>query len=378
MSRKWQSLDTGIAATPAASSSVSLSAVPNDPNLVRRANCLVGWFEDDVFVLENYLNGRQTVLDPRLMPALSGLAGSLTRQKVLQRLGGDLNGSVLDTLLKQGVLLRCGSEPELRDAAVDLHWAWGREARYFHYSTSRTAFTFDAEHERRHLEDVAKHVPQPPAFKDYGYEGIALDDAVLAPNDIWDTLGRRRTGRAFTNRPIGFAELSAILKYTWGISDLRPDPGVGVVALKTSPSGGARHPVEVYPIVLSAEDVPPGIYHYCAGRHCLEPLQNGDFAQDAVAVCTNQPWVADTAVVFLMTGVLQRSSWKYPQSHAYRVLLLDAGHLGQTFHLVCTALGLSPWTSAALDESKGVDVLAVDGSAEVLLYASACGYAAGR
>lgn len=65
---------------------------------------------------------------------------------------------------------------------------------------------------------------------------------------------------------------------------------------------------------------------------------------------------------------------KYPQSHAYRVLLLDAGHLGQTFHLICTALGLSPWTSAALDEATAERLLGITNPSQLVIYAAACGW----
>jgi nitroreductase len=52
-----------------------------------------------------------------------------------------------------------------------------------------------------------------------------------------------------------------------------------------------------------------------------------------------------------MTAILERTMWKYALSHAYRVIFLDAGHLGQTFHLVCTKLGLAPFTTAATEEA---------------------------
>jgi SagB-type dehydrogenase family enzyme len=66
--------------------------------------------------------------------------------------------------------------------------------------------------------------------------------------------------------------------------------------------------------------------------------------------------------------------WKYGHSHAYRVLLLDAGHLGQTFHLVCTAMGLGPFTTAALDGSAVELALGLDGIREIAVYAGSVGW----
>src|SRR5215211_6302169 len=116
--------------------------------------------------------------------------------------------------------------------------------------------------------------------------------------------------------------------------------------------------------------------HYSPARHRLTQLRSAsanDLATEAVAWFANQPWLSDAAVVFLMTSVLARSMWKYRHPHAYRVLLLDAGHLGQTFHLVCTALGLGPFTSSGLRESTIEKVLGSDGITEIPIYAAATG-----
>src|SRR5512133_2092590 len=93
-------------------------------------------------------------------------------------------------------------------------------------------------------------------------------------------------------------------------------------------------------------------------------------------MCAHQCWVRAAAAVFILTARIDRTIWKYTHAHAYRVMLLDAGHLGQTFHLVCTALQVSPWTTAAVDEVATEDLLGIDGTSEVSLYAGACGMVA--
>jgi SagB-type dehydrogenase family enzyme len=339
----------------------------------RRAGSLVAWFDEDELVLENYLTGHQTVVHPHLLPILGSLTAALPEPELLATLGGESSRPVFEELVKQRVLLEAGSVDEVRDRSLDQHWAWGQDARYFHYSTARTKFDYDLQKERHDLVMLAGAEPQPPPFKDYGQDDELLPDVELKHVDLWDVLSRRRTGRAFSSSQVGRDELATILHWTWGVRELRKDPGVGVVALKTSPSGGARHPVEVYPVVLRVEGIQQGVYHYCAGRNSLHLIRGGDYSREVLAACTFQPWVVDAAVVFIMTGVVERIAWKYKQSHAYRVLLLDAGHTGQSFHLACTGLGLLPWTSAALNESAAGELIGVDGLAEIVLYAAACG-----
>ncbi len=58
------------------------------------------------------------------------------------------------------------------------------------------------------------------------------------------------------------------------------------------------------------------------------------------------------------------------------MLLLDAGHLGQTFHLICTKLGLAPFTTAATQDTAIEAELGLDGVAEIALYTAATGFPA--
>ena len=69
-----------------------------------------------------------------------------------------------------------------------------------------------------------------------------------------------------------------------------------------------------------------------------------------------------------MTAVFARPQWKYPASRAYRVVLIDAGHLCQTFCLVATWLGLAPFCTMALADTKIEDDLKIDGVTESIIY----------
>jgi SagB-type dehydrogenase family enzyme len=79
-----------------------------------------------------------------------------------------------------------------------------------------------------------------------------------------------------------------------------------------------------------------------------------------------------------MTGVFARSMWKYRHARAYRVVLLDAGHLGQTFCLTATRMGLAPFSSAALNDTLIEQDLGIDGITESVLYVTGVGMPAGE
>ncbi len=146
--------------------------------------------------------------------------------------------------------------------------------------------------------------------------------------------------------------------------------------LKTSPSGGARHVIEVYPVVQRVEGLEPGIYHYSVEHNALTMLRPGVFEDRMVEFYSGQYWIKNAAVLVILTAVLPRSMWKYDHSRAYRVMHLDAGHIGQTFHLVATALGLGVFTTAALQDRQLEEMLSLDGVTETVLYGGGIGHCA--
>src|SRR5262249_55036832 len=155
-----------------------------------------------------------------------------------------------------------------------------------------------------------------------------------------DVLLERRSWRRFGRDPVPLQDLATLLGLTWGVQRwIQLAPGA-VVSLKASPSGGACHPIEVYVLARRVSGLPRAIYHYRPDVHALEP-QTGAASKNTVHLWVNkQDWFADCAVLLIMTAVVKRTRWKYPVPRAYRVLLLEAGHLCQTFCLVATWLGL--------------------------------------
>jgi SagB-type dehydrogenase family enzyme len=345
---------------------------PPPDALLRRASCLVAVWEGERLILENYLTGGRTAGTPEVNRLLAGLTELVPYPRVIAASGSGVE--LVDQLVAEDILLLGGTPLEQRDRRIQELWTWGHSARHLHYQTRRVRFSADPQEEAASLAALAQRRPAPPPFEDRGDARIPLPGAFDAPRGgLWELLLRRRTRRDFARTPVSLGELAAVLLWTWGKTHLLHHPVVGSIVLKTSPSGGARHPTEVYPVVLRVAGLEPGIYHYSVRWHALEPVRAGMFEELVVAMCAQQQWVRDAAVAFILTAQVERSMWKYPHAHAYRVLLLDAGHLGQTFQLVCTALGLAPFTSAAMDDELVEHELGLDGVTEVPIYAAAFG-----
>jgi SagB-type dehydrogenase family enzyme len=142
--------------------------------------------------------------------------------------------------------------------------------------------------------------------------------------------------------------------------------------LRTSPSAGARHPLEAYVVVRNVAGVDPGIYHYAPIEHDLVQLRKG---ADLVIErhLPGQAWYGAASALVLITAIFARTEWKYPSPRAYRDVLLEAGHFCQTFCLVATALHLAPFCTAALADSVIERDLGIDGVTESVLYACGVG-----
>ena len=186
-------------------------------------------------------------------------------------------------------------------------------------------------------------------------------------------LTSRRTWRRFAVGQLSFADLSTLLGLTFGVREWVAVPPLGRFAVKTSPSGGALHPIEAYLMARDVEGIAPGIYHYDASRHRLELLRRGITRDRMSDYLMGQRWFSDACAFVVMTAVFTRTQWKYRFPRAYRVVLAECGHLCQTFCLTATWLGLAPFCTMALADSKIDRDLGIDGVTEGALYVAGVG-----
>jgi SagB-type dehydrogenase family enzyme len=197
------------------------------------------------------------------------------------------------------------------------------------------------------------------------------------PRDaFFNTLHARRTHRAFAPGKVSLEKISKLLQTTWGVQGYVRTNVFGMMPYKTSPSGGARHPGEVYLMALRVDGLERGMYHYQSKDNRLAKLPVKVTPAKASAYCADQPYFAPAAALFIMTAVFARTMWKYGRARAYRIVLLETGHLCQTFCLTATRLGLAPFSTAALRDSLIEKDLGIDGISESVLYVAGVGLVA--
>jgi SagB-type dehydrogenase family enzyme len=342
----------------------------------RRAPCLVSYWDEGVLIFENYATGARISAEPLTTQILhvfdrwrsiDFLAAQLTEYtpSSLRRAVGVLE--------RHGLLQRAGRPVGERTRAMETWTPWNPAAGFFHASTKDVGFGRDHAAIDRRLRRKAAREGLPPRFKRYAAAREVRLPRPTRVGELAETLLARRTWRDFSRRPISCDDLATLMWLTWGVQGWLDLPGQGRMPLKTSPSGGARHPIEVYVLARRVEGVPRGLYHYSPDRHRLELLRSGASSRQIVSYLPTQTFFGSAAALMLMTAVFERTRWKYEFARAYRVILAEAGHLCQSFCLVATWLGLAPFETMALADSRIECDLKIDGVTEAVLYAAGVG-----
>jgi putative peptide maturation dehydrogenase len=284
-------------------------------------------------------------------------------------------------LLEQGLLVGEGGEPALaalraRDEALAGN-EWNLFAAVYHQMTRWSGIDVRTDGEALELgadaEAAARaYVEQfgmpPEAFpppRDAG-DAIALPSATRS-GGLYDALSRRRTTRGFDEAaPLDAGALATVLHYVFGCHGFSRNMADVVCIKRTSPSGGALHPVEAYPIVTNVDGIDPGIYHYDAGAHALEPIEAVPGARDlATSFMCGQSYFGGAQVSIVLTARFYRNHWKYRRhAKAYAGILMDAAHLSQTLQLVAADLGLGSYVTIAINARDIDERLGLDGIEE--------------
>ncbi len=145
-------------------------------------------------------------------------------------------------------------------------------------------------------------------------------------------LARRRSVRAFADRPLSLEQLGQILWAAQGITGSR-------WPMRTAPSAGALYPLEVLVVAGQVDGLADGIYRYRPGKHDLQAVETGDHREALARAALGQGWMAQAPATLAITGITARTAAKYGR-RAERYVYMEAGHASQNVYLQAEAEGL--------------------------------------
>jgi len=209
-------------------------------------------------------------------------------------------------------------------------------------------------------------------FKTYPrLDRINLNDIELPANKLTEILRKRRSTRQFSGLSVSKDELFYLLFSSCGLISFKKNVDE---TRRPYPSAGARYPLEVYPLILHCEGIKRGLYHYNVKENYLELLLDKDLSKWLIKSTGGEKWITNAAVVFIITGVFDRTRIKYGD-RGYRYALIEAGHLGQNICLLATELNLGNCPLGGYIDERVNKLLDIDLQKESVLYLIAVGKA---
>ncbi|MEN6499543.1 MAG: SagB/ThcOx family dehydrogenase [Rectinema sp.] len=182
---------------------------------------------------------------------------------------------------------------------------------------------------------------------------------------LYDLLRSRKSRRKYSADPLALGELSYLL---WAVEGVRENRGR--FSFRTTPSGGARHPLDIYVFAHKIQGLNVGLYRYLPVEHQLVLERQGDDSEALNQALIGQFWNA--ACIVIWAAVPYRSEWRYGKA-ADKLVALDAGHSCQNLYLACESLGLGTCAIGAYDQDKLDAYLGLDGEDMFALYAAPVG-----
>ncbi len=340
---------------------------------IRRARAVLVDWRDGELILRNYQTQESVSSAPEAVRILHLLDNWIRPPDLYALLPEYTPKSIragLRELLENTLVVREGTPQANKDAELASVWSDWLPQASFHFATKDVEYLQPPpSFFRRYLAES----PQPALLKSYSKAPRIRLPLEKSESEFAQALLARKTHREFSGEQIPLSVISTLLYYTWGVTGKIAAPPFGRLFHKTSPSGGARHPGEVYLLAMRVKGLSQGLYHYDGWHHSLARLRSVKAMQKAVAYAVGQEFVGNASALFIMTAVFPRTQWKYRFARTYRVVLLETGHLCQTFCLVATWLGLAPFCTAAFQDTLIENELGLDGIRESALYLAGVG-----
>lgn len=317
----------------------------------RRAATLVATFQGGGIALHNFLSRDNFTCSIECLEFLSKLDDWHSAEKLLD-LFPDADqidiARQIPKLVKFNALVVAGTPQAELDERYRRDWHWGAAAGFFHFSIRGTRFV-TGKPAREFMRKRKAWRPSPKLVQSNAGKRITRLPATDVRSQPFALMHGRRSQRRFDGKPVTKRVLADCLFAGNGIVDFRDDIAYGRLPISMTPSGGARNPFELYVYAGNISGLKPGFYHYDAMRHDLGLLRSGEVP--IPKMLGTQKWPAKAAAIIFLVAHFPRSMWKYHMPIAYRVVMMEAGFIGQNIALAATHHGLSAVPSGALDEA---------------------------
>lgn len=246
-------------------------------------------------------------------------------------------------LLEQNILIKRTSKIKKLIKQRDNFRKYNWESAFMYHVYSRDYPFLDyskIEHSMQDIslmEEYSKKWPPPPIFKEErGKTRIKLIDDKKMDKLKFPLVKNRKAGSLDLN------SISTLFYLCFGQVGSVHFKVTGKAILRTSPSGGARHPTEAYFINLKVKNIPVGVYHYSVKNNELVLINKVDMGKSYMKTFYQLNHVPEfkPKAIIVLTSLAERSMWRYREARSFRVLFFDMGHIMATIRVTAESLGL--------------------------------------
>ena len=200
---------------------------------------------------------------------------------------------------------------------------------------------------------------------------IKLDvNAVTVDLSVENAITNRRSNKEFSSAKLPLSHLAKLLYLANGARV--PGSNFDAGGAFNAPSAGGLASTQIDVFVLNVEDVEPGIYRFDKRTHELVLKKRGNFATWLKEFAILQVEFGQASAVIILSCDMARLAEKY-SIRAYRLGLMDAGHVSENIYLAAQALDLCVCATAGFIDSEINIALGFDGLDQCALLALGIG-----
>ena len=165
---------------------------------------------------------------------------------------------------------------------------------------------------------------------------------------LLQTIADRRSCRDYSDQTVPLESLSRLL---WSAQ------GINRAGKPNAPSAGAQYPVQVYVTAGRVHGLDVASYQYLPEPHQLRMVVDRDLRGELCeAALDHQPWVAEAAMVVLLSADLDAMSIHFEDQpptgkRGERYVYLESGAIAQNVQLVAHSLNLGAVLVGGFDDS---------------------------
>jgi SagB-type dehydrogenase family enzyme len=341
---------------------------------LRASRCLVFLFDHERLIGFNFLTKQAFCCTPPILGLLQKLGDWTEKPNASAFLPGrspDGAAKLIEDLIDLSAVIEEGTATARREQQFKCSWEWGLGTSLLHFSLQDAGSYMPLEEAERWRKERAVHDPSPPLYR---HHGRAADTIKLerSSDPLLALFAKRRTNRTPLPHAIPLPALAGCLEAGLAITGF-VDTETGRLPLSMTPSGGARNPFEAYVYARNVEGLDCGFYHYSAAEHSLLPLTCQDRPSPSYLL-GDQDWAEAMPCIIFLVAHFERTMWKYRDDNGYRVVLIEAGHIGQNIMVTATAKNITACPTALFRHGEIHGCLGIKNVTQSVLYALTLSY----